>query len=453
MQNWGVVLCLLAAGCSDSQGLTIASGSRLRARWQVSGKTRRLVGWHDNQLGVDCDFFAYIHGRQHRCIPAVGTPSQFFGDAACTEPLYEAGSFQYLVRPQNDVCTVDPEFFTMGAAADPSGIFNRSNGACVAVQVSAQLFHAGPAVPSTTFAGATERPDDAGQLWLQADDGARMPWGGWRDSRAVEPTRTVDGKLRWAPWIVAYAGLASGFSDAACTMDAAGVTTDIAYCPVDAVLQFTQGSCGYSVSFSQVGPTLATVYRQAAGACSAASSLPGFRDYGVGAPIADAAFPEVGEVLEGDGLVKVHHATLDGHPILQTGVDIQFGSHGPPPIDTFIDAQSGMPCELLTAADGKTRCFPHPLSDDLLFADAACTQPVLPFTPGCDDLPKIRTYKGADGSYHGRPIMDTVVPTQLYEGMISGACMPAGLDPAATYYRLGDELPPERFGEITEQTD
>src|SRR5689334_6922337 len=62
------------------------SGSRLRARYLDAGDGAvDFVGFRDQELGVDCDFYLGTDAKS-RCLPET-TGGLFFTDAACTEPV------------------------------------------------------------------------------------------------------------------------------------------------------------------------------------------------------------------------------------------------------------------------------------------------------------------------------------------------------------------------------
>src|SRR5262245_14087455 len=60
-----------------------ASGSRLRARvHEAEGGGRKFVGWHDQELDIDCAVVE-IEDLGHRCVPG-SFGSKTFADAACS---------------------------------------------------------------------------------------------------------------------------------------------------------------------------------------------------------------------------------------------------------------------------------------------------------------------------------------------------------------------------------
>lgn len=458
-----VAAVLLAVGCRATPAPPdVVSGSRLRAIWDVADGARRLAAWHDTQLDLDCGFGFYQHGREHRCLPDVAQAFGSYADPACTEPaasVFTDAPPRYAVIVPDDTCTAETRIFELGDQVVP--VYTRDGaGGCVVDPTSSPTYRLGAEVPPTTFVGATEQPD-GNQLWLAADDGARIPWAGWDGTRAVAPTHMSDGLFRWAPWIVAYAGLFNTFADAQCTQPAADYLTYIGYCPIDAVLAFTDDICGgTSATFSAVGDPIAAPYHATDTAC-VQSPVP-FADVAtlaIGAPIPDDDWPVVDETVIGDGAIGVHYAVLAGMAIGQTGVNIQFGGHGPPARDYFVDQHTGEPCYPATTTDGVTRCVPYYSGSSGYHLDAACTEPVQLVSPqplGCggrggDGIPAYYA-ESIDGVVHVRPIGAKVAPTTLYLGG-SGSCVESPVPDGTEVYATGDELTPDRLVEVTRVVD
>lgn len=460
------ILALLT-GCSDSttvdkttpEPALARNGSRLRARWEIAGTSRRLAGWHDTELDVDCDFWQYQHGRKHLCLPETTRIHQFFADAACKEPLqawtYDraADAPHYGITDTLDPCVEEPTIYEVNPVETVS-VFDMQNGSCV--PIGASSLYGGVPRPSTTFVSAEEKPDDSGQLWLEAEDGARVPWGGWDGTHAVQPTAVTDGKTRWAPWIVAYEGLSRTYGESTCTSETADVFTHIAYCPLDAVLRYASGPCGFSVSFSEVGARLDAPFSESGGACTSGVPRTGDASYAVGAPIANESLLEAGEILSGGGPVKVRYSTMRGHVILATAVNLQLGGHGPPPPDTFVDTESGVPCEPERASDGKTRCLPRASSDSPAFADDACTEEVMVHVPdeetcGASRPPTIYV-DSLNSRFRARTVLDRITADAVYASTPDG-CASTPLPEGTEVYGLGAELPADRFAEVTEERD
>lgn len=441
----------------DEPGAPI-SGGRLRARWEVAGEARRLVGWHDTKLGVDCGFERYQSGRRHLCLPGdVARATAGFEDSACTVPVVTwsvdpmTSGPRYALSVPTDPCNDPRQVFELDAPF-PVVPYVLENGACV-LSSGAQNLYRGKPISATTFVAASERPDERGQLWLEAEDGARAPWGGWDGARAVEPTSTPDGKTRWAPWIVAYRGLDGKFSDSSCASPTADLITDIGYCPVDGVLSFDYGKCG-GVPFYAIGDRLDAVFATSNGQCGPAPPQPGNASYAVGPRIADGAMPEADHVLTGTGPVQMRYATLDGRRILQTGIGIQLGGHGPPPPDTFVDVRTGLPCAPQQASDGAKRCLPKPMQDSLYFSDASCSEQLLYVAPStCETAQPPAFYvDNPGGQLRIRSVAESTNLTEVYTTS-SGSCASTPVPSGAATYRFGAELPQDRFAEVHEETD
>lgn len=454
---------MVAAGCASTPAPPdVASGSRLRAVWQVADGTRRLVGWHDTQLDLDCEFGLYQHGRAHRCLPDVAQVFSYYADPACTEPValsFTTDPPHYAVSVPIDTCTTDTTIYALGDEVvqvygdDPTG-------ACVPQTAGVPAYRLGATVPVTTFVGATEQPD-GDQLWLVADDGARAPWAGWDGTRAVAPTRMPDGFVRWAPWIVAYAELIGTYADAACTEPTADWITDIGYCPIDAVLAFTETPCGgIAATFSATGDRVSSPHRLDGDTCVPTTNPADIASISIGPAFADTSWPAVDEVVidDGGGTIGVHYAVLDGTPIRQTGTNIQFGGHGPPANDYFVDNRTREPCFAGQATDGRTRCLPYPYGGGY-YLDAACTEPavlVAPAAIGCggrggDGIPA-HYAQFTDDVVHVWAVGAKVAPAVLH-GIAGDACVELPLVDGYDVYATGDELAPDRFPEITRAVD
>ncbi len=205
------------AGFFDPNPDDVVSGTRLHARWEVAGGARRLVGWRDTQLNLDCDFSQFVSGRKHYCLPPMLQLQEGgaieFADGQCTQRVafeltnpVPCSTAAYVMDVPVDVCATEPTFFSL-SALDAGVVYEMADGGCMAVTASSAAFQVGASVASSIFVAATETPSSDGQFWLVTSDGAKQPWGGWDGMHAVAPFPfDVDGGMRWAPWMVAYAG-------------------------------------------------------------------------------------------------------------------------------------------------------------------------------------------------------------------------------------------------------
>jgi hypothetical protein len=251
----------------------------------------------------------------------------------------------------------------------------------------------------------------------------------------------------------------AGYADAACKQPVASKESYDAPCPLDAALSFGTGRSCTSASFFALGPALSEAYSlQPDGSCTGQPVLGGGLAYGVGAPIPTTTLPLTSFVLQGAAPVQLRVAAFDGHPVLRTGKNVQFGGTGSPQNDAFVDAASGVSCEPLPAADGKTRCMPD-TNGVLVFADAACALPVFVFFPDTCSKPPFAPPPiagfGTNGTWHVRTVGAPLPASQpTWAADSTGACMPsAPITNGAVYYALGNELPPTRFTEVTVVTE
>ena len=451
---WWLWLGLVACGDNEHpEPQHVTSGSRLRARWQVAGDARRLIGWHDATLDLDCDFGGYIANRDHRCVPpAMGVADGVFSDAACTRPMAVGEPLPYALHRPTDSCADAPRVFTPGSATMQVFELGSGSSGCHAVTETQPYFPLETELPVDMFAQAHESFDEPGQMWLVTEDGARVPWGGWDGTRAVEPTQT-GGELRWGPWMVAYSS--GAFSDATCTTQVADKEGDTARCPLDAVLVFPMGGSGVlGVSFDEIGDEIAPTWVLQDDAC-VPQPAGGVQAYAIGAPIESSSLADFTTTFVGTGPVQVRTGVLDGQLVLQTGPNVQFGGNGPPPPDQLIDRASGLPCAAQLGSDGATRCLPLVLGDDLYFLDAACTQLIAPDYTMTGSASLYAYYQG-DGAVHARPVLDAVTPVPpslYYEATVDadtlGACGMIPTDPTQAFVNLGAELPASRFAPVS----
>ncbi len=449
----------------DAAGPQVTTnGSRLHARWQVAGSVRRLVGWHDATLNIDCDFDKYVYRHEHRCLPtALAQTGVYFSDSMCSTPLINVDpslNEQYLLTAPFDSCNAEPTLNALGTQVASTAVFAKmANGECGPTSTAFAVFELGKSVPTSTFVAATEQPDGQGQLWLVGEDGSRGPWGGWDGTRAVEPAHIADGSVHWAPWMVAYQDeLAGAFADAACTQPVAAKEGPSARCPLDGVLEFIPQSCGGELaSFYAAGPQLQTIYEMQNGTCAAQPVAATELAFGIGAPL---TLLEVGSVTQGTGPVQLRLPTLGGHPVLQTGLDLQYGGNGPPGPDQFVDVASGADCDAQPATDGKSRCLPTYQTDNIVYSDAACTAALLLLsTTSCTTTPVapppfVTTPDAATHQIHVFPVGAQVMPAQLWvQSGPPASCTASSVQSGTAYYSLGPEVAPSRFAEVTVVTE
>ncbi len=436
-----------ACGGGESQAPT---HHRLHARYEVAGSARRQVGWHDEELDVDCTFDAFIENLEHRCLPPVtATETSYYADPACTEtvvPSFDIPMGGYLMDASVDSCLAGPRIYEVGETLDANHAYWVMNGVCGLIGGSAGPFvRRGKEVPKTRFAVAREEHTVPGQLSLVTEDGARQAWGGWDGQRAVTLTKTSDHRLRWGPASFAYSGFGD-FADDACSVGAAVKDMESARCPVDAAQVYENDACGYSVSFAALGAPIATSYSKSdSGTCEAEpqAGLPAYF-WAMGDLIPNADLLELGFTNEGEGAVKVRRATLLGQSVERYAN----GGNNPPSVDPFVDGESGLICEPQPAADGRTRCLPPPTSTTT-FADAACSEPLFSFTDPCSKAPppSLVGFSDAAGRVHVSPLGDVVPDGSHVYYLIDSHCEGGtGID---TYYRVGAELPATRFAEVT----
>src|SRR5262249_22990036 len=151
--------------------------------------------------------------------------------------------------------------------------------------------------------------------------GSRTPWGGWTGTFAAQPTRIVGAGLRWAPWMIAYTG---GFADSTCTQPAATKAGHDARCPLEGALEFPP-TLDDGVILHTITSVIDTVYEP--GPPCTGRRVDTDIAVAIGGPMPIDEMPAAGEVVVGDGAVRVHYATFDGQAIIATAANGQLGGN------------------------------------------------------------------------------------------------------------------------------
>ena len=441
-----MAVAIVVLGCGDN------AAPRLRARYRTGGGVRQLIGFHDTKLDLDCTFDIYVSGRDHLCIPDGTEIATDFADSKCTMPLI-SGSATYVEVPAANACTGQPKLFMAGSGL--AGVQSQlSFGTCGAPLPMHPVRAEPTTVPisDSMFAAAHEVGTSDGQLLLVTDDGGAVPWGGWDGQRAVMPVITPAG-FRWAPWI--DANLEDfAFTDPACSTPIATVDKDVARCPIDAVVDYPDdydGPAGTPLRFFALGSAVTRQYQiitssSGSSSCEADRTMMPQLLFDVGSAIDPTTLPDAFAKLVGDGPLRQRVAVMNGHEVLQTGVDPHYGGIYAPAADTFVDGESGLDCFPGSGSDGVTRCFPA-ADQELVFLDSACLQQVVPIYGSA--VPPLYAYVADDnGSIAVNAVAGSAMPppATMYYGDQFGECVAGGGVP---YAQLGSDVPASRFVEMT----
>lgn len=396
-----------------------ASGTRLVAqRWAFDGM-EVLRDFHDTALDLSCSFD--LPAAKRRCLPArraihregVGP----YADSACSEPwaAAEAQAPFAIVTPR-DACAASPVVHRTGPIEERTAFFH-DGGRCVRGTFTVAMQPLREVVPDESFVAAHEeneaREGRIDARVLVADDGARVVTAGFDRARneVVAPDDAADGTLRWLPSRVAFRN-AGAEPPAHCSTAATKIASS-AMCPLSAALVL-DGVCGRGTFYALGAPV--------------PDCIEGSLAFVVGDPIPVGAFERATYADRGSGAVRWR--TFDG---------VTFG--------TLVDAPSGEPCTVVTAADGVPRCLPEQAELVAYFADATCETPAFahPLT-GCENGPWPTLVRDGAKAYEVIGVVTT-----LYESS-RGACVP--FVPTVPSRSLSArELPASRFAAARELDD
>jgi hypothetical protein len=382
-------LLLLFAACAKEEAVetkptvpapvTFVSGSRLRATFHEVDDVKVFIGWTDTQLGKPC---AFLEGR---CLAGTTRIEQDelseFEDEACTSRIAMmtsgsafGGEFDVLVVQSGPHACRTTTLHVRGEPVTPARIFARNaQGVCEEVPRDGDFVRVGPALgpDDATFVRAKEENDTSGgrivARWRVADDGAREIIGAWDTERDVAVEVSSSGK-RWYP-----KDRASLASESRCP----GIATSFV-CEPNVV--FIGGDGCREPEVYDVGARLPkeACPEAVGGAYEVLSALP------------TQSFAEAKTVEVGRGRVRLAmSARSDDRPIVPR---------------RLFDTEAKTWCSVQDV-DGTSRCLPD--SDTRItdaFADAACTQKAILFTPGagnCDSSPDVpraamRTFEHVD---------------------------------------------------------
>jgi hypothetical protein len=142
-------------GTTSFAGIT--GGSRLKLVIATgSDGVRGTTGWHDAQLGVDCQIYEANDGVT-RCIPtAMAYASAYYADAECTQQLaYATGCpTPSYVETTATTAGCGGAYYSVGASYSGS-VYYLSGTSCTATTLSLPTYRVGSEVPASTFVEVT----------------------------------------------------------------------------------------------------------------------------------------------------------------------------------------------------------------------------------------------------------------------------------------------------------
>lgn len=377
-------------------------GTRLKAVYQeVEGAPPLFRNWYDTELEVDCSFRDVGLLDRLVCFPtdALGHEAHLFADDGCQEPLAE--ELASCARPRfvihwpsfQEPCGTTAQLFEVGAVVPKELLHyvDSSSGGCRVSSASPseykydEFYRFGREIPlDTLVSGVYEHAagpgrivpvtivasDGSRQVADQSGQGAYQPSLAW-DTKRKELVSTILAAGHWYPDAPYEMGV---FSDSECSVPAAIGPSCGSLKVAHESFERSTNTCGNSEpsQFFELGAPVAepTVDYYQDGSCvldaaglESPATNPSLSVFAVGEPVPTSAFALEEHVLTGTGQVQlVRQGTKDGAPTSLVG---------------FFDTVHEVPCSLMEAADGKTRCLPAVATATNLFADPACAQAVL----------------------------------------------------------------------------
>lgn len=431
-----------------------ASGSRLRVVvLDGGGGAESFDGFYDTELGEPCQFRTASDGEL-RCLPTPDTTLRHatFADATCATPvaLLPSPACGPIVHdalvPVAGSCNAF-EVRAIGAALGDAPVY-RMNGSCTEVQPDPGRapFALGAVAPPSAFVRATEQREDLGggvsRRVFVGEDGSR---------EIVGAAYTDLGSVCRDPGEGPYAGRCAPFSalgatgqfvDASCTTPAIVGAKDACWhddyiVAVDPAL----GCLGELVGVWRRGPTVTgPFFYGSKGTCQQA----GEQTYeSAGEPLGPDAFPALTTKSLGVGGLSVSiSSTMDGVALDSSG--------------TFHDVKRGVLCDVYELVGAGLRCIPHNRAEaSELFADAACTTPVVKFdASACTPSPPIVAVRPVGDACGGLAEVDAIgsAPGSTIYSKKDGACVAEPAGGASQFYPVGTPLDPASFPSVTRVT-
>jgi hypothetical protein len=429
------------------------SGTRLHARAVLTDQGQQgWIGWRDTERDEDCAFQAAADGAT-RCLPSQATQSVYFVDDSCTSRVAAvaeadaddgASKVSYaLVREDNQCLALMHVYPLRGAIETPTNLFVQDHrGRCVAAALPAMQFRAlGEEVPPSVFVAARQgiegKQSRVKAVGLVADDGS------------ISVTGFVDTELNtrcfWqgthGTTCVPLATEVSTFADEVCSQPL--LRADRNWCTPDVTLAVAREADGCGMTYYQPGEAYrgSTVYEvdQASFesreiSAEEASTL----QLGVRVGPEDLATGSLDRLHGNTRLSAQHWTTADG--------GVWFSG--------WYDNALESVCAFAQTGEDEWQCLPSDTGDSVLYADAACTQPITE-VQGSDECgeasraPRFVTQEVEDGSANSvkqvrrvlgeRPYLATVYQqTEL-------GCEAHAVDENRRHFDLSQPLPVSSF--------
>ncbi|HEX2879865.1 MAG TPA: hypothetical protein VHO25_10075 [Polyangiaceae bacterium] len=347
------------------------SGSRLHVRAVLTEQGQQSwMGWRDTERGEDCAFQRDAAGTL-RCLPSAVTNAVFFADPACAVrvAMVDTSEVSYAAQRETSQCNAGVRIYPLrGAIETPTSLFaTDDSGRCFSVTVpSAALFRAvGDEVPPTEFVSGLEGVEDTDArvkaVGLTAEDGATSVTG-FVDSELQTPC--VWEGTRQAV-CVPQATPVSTFADELCSLPL--LLVDRNTCTPEVTFGAVLESESCELTYYRPGAAFlgSTVYevteqsyesREVPGA-EAMTMLQGVR------VARDALAPGNLERLAGAiTRLSAQHWTTPDHGVW---------------FSSWYDNALETECSFMQSGEDEWQCLPTDTGHQVLFADAACNQPIV----------------------------------------------------------------------------
>lgn len=427
-------------------------GERLRGRMLVTRDGQRAwQGWHDSELGQDCDFTRDEQGVL-RCFPVAGTRDVFYSDASCTKGFArvdtsceQRGAVEYAYLSRATSCGGGVEAHSLGDVVEPAGAFQlTADGTCAPVVLAdGEYRQLGEALSSEQFVaaeyGVIDSETRVKSYGILAEDGAFSP---------------------------------AGFVDSELDLSCSWSGTEIASC-----VPIAQ-DIGYFSDESLTHPLIAQLETD----CSSATPVAGVREnpttcisayYRSGTRFqGDAVYSRWGNVVanttdDNGGLlfyrpserILVEEFATANLQRVSSGGRLSpvywYTEDGSAWFSHWHDTVLGTDCSFVTQSDGTALCVPRDAGTTIRYQDPTCRHPVAQVRRAdtCEVEQAPAWVNQFEANRCGRQLHATyrvlaeASLQEVYRLDDAGSCIREAADESSSYYRLGGAVLPEQLAD------
>jgi hypothetical protein len=420
---------------------TTTAGARLQARyWVGSDGSYVFASFYDPMIGSRCAFQPDSSGGQ-RCFPSEVISDFSYAEASCVTPTLRVAT-GCASTPTLATVASGTHYQAVTLGAPTAGFVGAVS--CSPAVDGAAYYLVGNPMPDTMFVGGApttvELADGLGRQELVADDGAHLNLGYAYNGT---PCRVAETGANTAACIPQVATAFTGprmYSDAACTIEVAGVNT-----PAPAYVTALDGEApcaGTRYASTGATQTLTTLYvHNSAGGCSAITQTSA--TYAVITDVT-ASLPALSRVIDA-GATRLHTWAW----VSPGGARLEAGLY-----DTMLAA----PCKPITDNSGVTTCAPVSFPFPVNHSNTMCNMSPPAAIALCDGddsaapvaINPLQEYATCNGL--GTPL-STYTPSSVTAGYDSyaGACVPMNLTGATLYTTTTSPYQPSRAVQLTLQ--